>query len=172
MWLCAGMLRLSLVSARAGVNRECAPLASVGAPAAHERLAGRAAGRLHAPPDAHVVAPPDRDLPPPFPCRRQLTRTCAFSPRGSATSWLARANVLQESRQLAEELGRPEREAVVRAFLAAIEGMGMRRAMRATGVDRNVLQRLRTGAATDEKGVTIARMENYLARAKSAAVAA
>lgn len=60
------------------------------------------------------------------------------------------------------ELGRPEREAVVHAFLAAIEGMGMLRAMRVTGVDRSVIQRLRTGASTDVQGKNLERMRMYL----------
>lgn len=51
----------------------------------------------------------------------------------------------------------------MRAFLTAIEGMGMKRAMKVTGVDRSVIQRLRTGAASDVKGNSLERMRRYLA---------
>jgi hypothetical protein len=50
----------------------------------------------------------------------------------------------------------------VRAFLAAIEGMGIKRAMKVTSVDRNVIQRLRAGRAGDVKGGTMGKMLAYL----------
>lgn len=60
------------------------------------------------------------------------------------------------------ELERPERESVVQAFLAAIEGLGLKRAMRVTGVDRAAIQRLRNGTATDVKRRTLDAMQLYL----------
>jgi integrase len=61
-------------------------------------------------------------------------------------------------------LGKPAREAVVRAFLASIEGMGKKRAMTETGVDKSVIERLRKGAASDVKGPTLERMREHLKR--------
>lgn len=59
-------------------------------------------------------------------------------------------------------LGRPARLAVVSAFMAAIEGMGVKRAMKVTGVQQSAIQRLRTGGATDVKRDTVERMQRYL----------
>jgi integrase len=63
------------------------------------------------------------------------------------------------------ELARPAREQIVQTFLAAIEGMGMKRAMKVTGVDRSAIQRLRKfGETQDVKSATLDRMRDYLAR--------
>ncbi len=56
---------------------------------------------------------------------------------------------------------------MVTAFLAAIEGVGLKRAMQVTGVDRAAIQRLRAGTAGDVKGKTLERMRAYLEERKA-----
>ena len=60
-------------------------------------------------------------------------------------------------------LGQPERAAVIAAFMASIEGMGKKRAMTVTGVDKSVVERLRKGTATDVKTHTLELMRAHLA---------
>lgn len=57
---------------------------------------------------------------------------------------------------------RGERETVISAFLAATSGLGTKAAQARTGVNRNVLQRLRAGTAGDVKTPTLDRMRRYL----------
>jgi DNA-binding Xre family transcriptional regulator len=47
----------------------------------------------------------------------------------------------------------------------------MKRALRATGIDRSVIQRLGTGRAADVKGATLERMRAYLSTASAERIA-
>lgn len=60
-------------------------------------------------------------------------------------------------------MGRAERENVIRSFLASVKGMGVKAAGKVTGVDRNVVQRLRQGRSSDVKSASLDRMRTYLA---------
>jgi hypothetical protein len=60
--------------------------------------------------------------------------------------------------------GELERADVVRRFLASVQGMGIKSAAAASGVDRAVIQRLRSGAALSVKGKTLDRMVAHLER--------